>query len=353
MDEDEFVRGIDLESNVMSTLSVLSQKPYHLSIAGGESGIEKIEEKDWEFSILKKTIKKKNGTSAEEIEGVIYHNDVFGTVIAMRGTKYKKDWGTNLDFAFTDFAGNTGKVHRGFYRMLNEIEGDLCAKLTTMGLFDGAKNKPVYFIGHSRGGALATLAAAKIFSTFENLHSHQVKVITFSSPRVGNREFVNDFHRKVGRDNIITFYCNTDLVPGAPLESHGFYDHGLSIQVDWGQQTWGQAAEQWFRFLRKVEESEEDEAPFNYADIEAYSNRFLDKATEMYGTPRTAASVIINHFIRISHEVPTTHAIELALEDYKYDFRLGLPLKECGRACALFSFKKNPWLTQAYKLILG
>lgn len=56
----------------------------------------------------------------------------------------------------------------------------------------------VYVTGHSLGGALAALCAPRI--VHEGLRqSHQVKIVTFGEPRVGNLDFSR------GYDQIIPY----------------------------------------------------------------------------------------------------------------------------------------------------
>jgi pimeloyl-ACP methyl ester carboxylesterase len=349
-----FPRAIDLDSRTIGVLSVMAQKPYNLSIADGEVGTEEFEDRIWQRGVLKKTVVKRDGTRSEEIEGCVYYHDGFGMVITLRGTKYKKDWGTNLDFALENFPGGEGSnVHRGFLQMLNQIEENLVERLVAFFGVEATQSKPIYFVGHSRGGAIATLAAAKRLAVLEEVvRPNQVKVVTFSSPRVGNRVFVRDLHSRIGRDNILTFYCNTDVVSGTPLERWGFFNHGIGISIDWGHVTWGQSLQKWRAYLKILSESEDDDAPFNAADINHYTNRFLENSAEMYGHPRDTAASIIKFFVQSSHSVPGKEAINLAIDDFKYDFSRGLPLGSCGKSEAIFS-ERNPWVSNIYRSILG
>lgn len=351
-DPGNFPRAIDLDSRTIGVLSVMAQKPYNLSIADGEVGIEEFEDRIWQRGVLKKTVVKKDGTRSEEIEGCVYYHDVFGMVITLRGTKYKKDWGTNLDFALEDFVGREGNVHRGFLKMLNQIEENLLERLEVFFGEEATRSKPIYFVGHSRGGALATLAAAKGFGVFGGVRPNQVKVVTFSSPRVGNRAFVRDLHSRIGRDNILTFYCNTDVVSGTPLERWGFFNHGIGISIDWGHVTWGQSLQKWGAYLKILSESEDDDAPFSAADINHYTNSFLKNSAEMYGSPRDAAAGVLKFFVQSSHSIPGKEAINLAIGDFKYDFSRGLSLGSCGKSEAIFS-ERNPWVSNMYRLVLG
>lgn len=77
-------------------------------------------------------------------------------------------------------------VHEGFFECLNStsIGASLDAALKPMLLqYPGAD---VYFLGHSLGGAMATLAAPR-FKFNHNLDRSRVKLWTFGSPRTGNQ----------------------------------------------------------------------------------------------------------------------------------------------------------------------
>ena len=78
------------------------------------------------------------------------------------------------------------KVHDGFYRSWTR---SLLQKQVTEAVQDILKERgvvPVLVVGHSLGGALATLCAAELMYTY-NLTD--VQLYTFGSPRVGNAAF--------------------------------------------------------------------------------------------------------------------------------------------------------------------
>ena len=94
-----------------------------------------------------------------------------------------------------------GLVHSGFAEALdkvwNELEGvvDECVKLHDI--------KQVLFTGHSLGGALAVVAAAR--------SKYVGEVYTYGQPRVGNRKYSKQVKSKVYR-----FVNNNDVVPRVP-----------------------------------------------------------------------------------------------------------------------------------------
>jgi predicted lipase len=75
------------------------------------------------------------------------------------------------------------------------------------------------FIGHSLGGALATIAAADINSMYRETLKDRIQVFSYGSPRVGNREFSNYISDSF---KIYRTTHKTDVVPHYPLQIFGF-----------------------------------------------------------------------------------------------------------------------------------
>ena len=85
-------------------------------------------------------------------------------VVVFRGSDEAKDWVQNFQF---DFVGSSyGKIHKGFKKSWDLIARELR---------DNLPNKPLYFTGHSYGGALAFISG---------LYMPHEKVITFGCPKV-------------------------------------------------------------------------------------------------------------------------------------------------------------------------
>jgi len=88
------------------------------------------------------------------------------------------------------------KVHRGFHEF---VQSGLAAKTigangTPLLLSDillTNKNCKIYLVGHSLGGAAATLAGAGLLNL--GIRPEQIEVITFGAPAVGNQAFANQY----------------------------------------------------------------------------------------------------------------------------------------------------------------
>ncbi len=116
-------------------------------------------------------------------------------VLVFRGTDSPRDWLWNLNVS-RDRAQSGGEVHRGFNRALDQIWGPVETALAGI-------SAPVAYAGHSLGGALAVLAAAR---------RAPETVYTFGAPRVGDQEFVD----ALGDVPIFQVVNNDDLVARLP-----------------------------------------------------------------------------------------------------------------------------------------
>lgn len=124
-----------------------------------------------------------------------------GAVVSFRGTEPGdlEDLKTDLSFRLSPSAGVAGRVHRGFATALDSLWEPLASRLC------GVRG-PVRFTGHSLGGALATLAAAR--------HAGPAALVTFGCPRVGDAAFRDAFPHPAFRVvNGNDFVCRIPLFP--------------------------------------------------------------------------------------------------------------------------------------------
>jgi hypothetical protein len=117
-------------------------------------------------------------------------------VLVFRGTAgHLSNWRFNVDIVPTAWAAG-GMVHRGFQKLLKVVWEAIDTALDTV---DG----PVFYTGHSMGGAMATLAAS--------LRPPQA-VYTFGAPRIGDAAFAETL-RGTPVFNVINA---RDIVTGLP-----------------------------------------------------------------------------------------------------------------------------------------
>lgn len=128
-------------------------------------------------------------------------------------------------------------VHHGFADAYAAIR-DHVRNLTAQAL-STAPNALVLMIGHSLGGALASLAAADVADSVV-LVQDQLASVTFGSPRVGLSEFASVYNSYV--PNTVRVVHGDDLIPKVPssppyqhvaaagnvlvIQNDGTYGHG-------------------------------------------------------------------------------------------------------------------------------
>ena len=103
-------------------------------------------------------------------------------MIVCRGTE-PNDWNdirADLDLALV-IAETAGRVHRGFKREVDDLWPRLEQALVN-------NTQPLWFTGHSLGGAMATICASRCKLSY--IQSNPRALYTFGSPRVGNRRYV-------------------------------------------------------------------------------------------------------------------------------------------------------------------
>ena len=135
-------------------------------------------------------------------------------LLAVVGTESMKDIKTDLRVDKVYFAGKTPeefavcadmqdipnsapKVHRGFHQYVQaaltaetqEGSGDNKKRLSDLLLLN--KDRKIYLVGHSLGGAAATIGGARLLSM--GVRPEQIEVITFGAPAVGNEAFCQQF----------------------------------------------------------------------------------------------------------------------------------------------------------------
>lgn len=105
----------------------------------------------------------------------------------------------------SDGLGFSGLIHSGFF------DGYLSVKSSLESALSSKSKKPIVFVGHSLGGALATLAAARSAINLQPVHG----VYTFGAPRVGNNKF-GSFLRSLLSERVYRVTRGMDVVPHLP-----------------------------------------------------------------------------------------------------------------------------------------
>lgn len=142
--------------------------------------------------------------------------------MAFRGTDQIADWLDNIN-VFTE-ADGAGKFHRGFLRSVDDIWHDMWAHYLT--LFRD-KPRPLFLTGHSLGGAMASIVAARLTRQDQPF----VSCYTFGQPRAMTLE-TSELISVLAGKRMYRFQNNNDLVTRIPTRSMGYSHVGQFLYID-------------------------------------------------------------------------------------------------------------------------
>ncbi|OQR86269.1 lipase class 3 [Achlya hypogyna] len=150
---------------------------------------------------------------AETDTHAIVFTDAKRAFVAFRGTFSRQNAVTDLDYNFCKpelFVDRFPdlRLHTGFYRAYMSVRAQLLAVVA-------AHDQLQWFVtGHSLGGALGTIAAFDLMSSYALA---DVTVYTYGSPRVGNHAFAHAYNQFVPK----TFRVvnDADVIVGGPKQA--------------------------------------------------------------------------------------------------------------------------------------
>lgn len=171
------------------------------------------------FEVLKKELPTAIPFENKETDtqGFIYSrpngNGLNNIFIALRGTEPKLiDWLTDFNLMQTiipyENINTDIRVHKGFITAYKSVRQTIQDYLQA----NKSNISNCYVMGHSLGGALATLCAVDIQYNFPEL---KLECYTAGSPMVGNKAFVDSYNKRVP-DTMRTF-IRKDIAPMFPL----------------------------------------------------------------------------------------------------------------------------------------
>lgn len=142
-------------------------------------------------------------------------------VMAFRGTDEIRDWVDNVKaFPIKELFGD---FHSGFWECANNVwEGIWAAYQESR----RTEIRPLFITGHGLGGAMATIAAARLVHQdlpFSNVYS-------FGQPRAMLREASRIFNAECG-SRFFRFHNNNDLVTRLPFRLMGYSHVGISVYI--------------------------------------------------------------------------------------------------------------------------
>ena len=139
-------------------------------------------------------------------------------VVAFRGTQSAGDYLSNFNIGME--AGPGGSiVHAGFNRVYQTLQDEVRK------LIRDARPAALHFVGHSLGGALATLAMADHGQQSGTRDCH---LYTFGAPRVGGFGLGSQLRGVLAPDRVRRVYSVSDPVPMLPLLPYQHFAPGAT-----------------------------------------------------------------------------------------------------------------------------
>ena len=140
-----------------------------------------------------------------------------GVALAFRGTlpldspdweQTIRDWINDLDADLVRGAGLPGLVHAGFWGSLESLWAKLVPEVQRR-LTQAGPTSQLYVTGHSKGGAVADLAAMRLLLE----RGLQAKVFTYAGPHPGNQDFATGYDEHLVS---VRYEYADDIVPFLP-----------------------------------------------------------------------------------------------------------------------------------------
>lgn len=143
--------------------------------------------------------------------GAGYEKDLFLMFRGTTNSNYGADWISDARCGVTSSAG--GMVHVGFSHVFKSMHLDIGNFIRRQIDDRTTPVQTIHCIGHSLGGAVATLAADWVRRE-TNKH---VVLYTFGAPKPGLEGFAKNLTMRLGPENVHRVYHATDPVPMVPL----------------------------------------------------------------------------------------------------------------------------------------
>lgn len=140
--------------------------------------------------------------------------------ICFKGTSNIREIYYNFDIYQTTYIRDEIRIHKGFLSKYLSIKGEIIKRVNDILKINDIKK--ITFNGHSSGGAMATIATLDIREKI-NRSSMIVNCITFGCPRVGNREFVNEYNRRI--NNSLRVVMKDDIIQYVPFIPGYYHIH--------------------------------------------------------------------------------------------------------------------------------
>lgn len=170
---------------------------------------------------------------------LVEHKNYFA--IAFRGTDELKDWLDNFKLLPEKIL--FGEFHRGFWQATN----DVWKLIEDYKFLKNTHKKPLFLTGHSLGGAMATIAAARLIQEDHPF----ISCYTFGQPRTMMAETARIFNMEA-KFRFFRFQNSNDIVTRIPARFMNYSHVGSYLYIDEDQKIYNDIGF-WYRFLDAVE----------------------------------------------------------------------------------------------------
>lgn len=155
-------------------------------------------------------------------------------IISYRGSDSLHDIVPNVKIALVPFRTSEkqhslmeplGNVHLGYWEYSYSLQREVHDYICSAHMPD---TPSITFVGHSLGGCVSFLALDYVFSKHytRNLHKPHVKVFTYGSPPMVDKQFARTFKKYVPHATRVVH--EDDVVPKVPLPFH-HHTHGRFV----------------------------------------------------------------------------------------------------------------------------
>ena len=214
-----------------------SDSPAYMEAALAELGFEEISTASYQYrseifdevvdfitgtdDVVAYSVATKHVTSADGAEKTLF-------LVSIRGS-YGSEWLSDLNMGDAAVYDMDEITHEGFAQAAREIVDDLMVRITEEAGLGGTDDICLLFTGHSRGAAVANIAAAyademsqglRVLAPLEGIYCY-----TFATPEVTTFDNAHD----ALYDNVFNVMNPSDLVPRLPLASWGYERYGHDL----------------------------------------------------------------------------------------------------------------------------
>ena len=166
--------------------------------------------------------------------------------VVFRGSESKSDWYYDLMILKTGILQDKYRncsVHSGFYQQLHETNVYEQILDIIKPLIETYPDYAIYVTGHSLGAALSTLFGFELSHEIDS----NITVVSFASPRIGNKVFRNVFDKK---PNLSHFRVSNDrdIVTAGPMINFQHVGINIALSEDKSEIFTKYDYNQWWKF---------------------------------------------------------------------------------------------------------